>query len=140
MSSPKGFSFNDAVVEHDVSLLSMSSAKIFGEALKKAGQWAIFAKQDIQDAYKLIPNPQEQWHLYGFEWLGKFFLDTTTVFGSKAAPASFDPFPETIVNIVCTMGKIPKKQHLPPTRRRPNCLTEGFEIDRTFYNTLCADL
>ncbi len=108
LSSPKGCSFNDAVDEHDVSLLGMSSAKLFGEAIRKAGQGAVFSKQDIQDAYKLIPNPQEQWHLYGFEWLGKFFFDTTTVFGSKAAPASFDPLPETMVNIVCSLGKIPK--------------------------------
>ncbi len=108
LSSPKGCSFNDAVDEHDVSLSGMSSAKIFGEAIRKAGQGAVFSKQDIQDAYKLIPNPQEQWHLYGFEWLGKFFFDTTTVFGSKAAPASFDPLPETMVNIVCTLGKSQK--------------------------------
>jgi hypothetical protein len=72
----------------------MSSAKIFGEALKKMGEGAIFSKQDIQDAYKLIPNPRDQWHYYRFEWLGRFFFNTTTVFGSKAAPASFDPSPK----------------------------------------------
>jgi hypothetical protein len=65
-------------------------------------------RSDIQDAYKLVPSPKFQWHLYGFKWLGKFFLDTTTVFGSKAAPGLFDPFPDNIVNIVCTMGNIPK--------------------------------
>jgi hypothetical protein len=86
----------------------MSSPKLFGDTIRKAGRGAVFSKTDIQDAYKLIPNAKDQWHLYGFEWLGKFFFDTTTVFGSKAAPAFFDPIPETIVNIVCTLGKIPK--------------------------------
>jgi hypothetical protein len=66
------------------------------------------AKPDIQDAYKLIPNPKEQWGLYGFTWLGKFFYDTMTVFG-RAAPASFDPLPETAVNLACTISKMPKK-------------------------------
>ncbi len=108
LSSPKGRSFNDAVDEHEISLLGMSSAKLFGEAIRKAGQGAIFSKQDIQDAYKLIPNPQEQWQLYGFEWLGKFFFDTTTVFGSKAAPASFDPLPETMVNIALPLVRFPR--------------------------------
>jgi hypothetical protein len=39
-----------------------------------AGGGALMAKPDIQDAYKLIPNPKEQWGLYGFSWLGKFFM------------------------------------------------------------------
>jgi hypothetical protein len=39
-----------------VDKLKMSSAKLFAEALRKAGQGAIFAKTDIRDAYKLIPN------------------------------------------------------------------------------------
>jgi hypothetical protein len=108
LSSPKGGSFNDAVKDFDVDLLVMSSQRLFGDALRKAGKGAIFSKTDIQDAYKLIPNPVSQWHLYGFEWLGKYFFDTTTVFGSKTAPASFDPVPDTIVNIVCTLGNIPK--------------------------------
>ncbi len=119
LSSPKGSSFNDAVKDTEITLLGMSSAKIFGEALKKMGKGAVFSKQDIQDAYKLIPNPRAQWHHYGFEWLGKFFFYMTTVFGSKAAPVSFDPLPETIVNIVCTLGKIPKTlvhQQLQPAR------------------------
>ena len=51
----------------------------------------------------------EQRHYYGFKWLGKFFYDKTTVFGSAAAPAWFDPLSELIVNIVCTLGKVPKK-------------------------------
>jgi hypothetical protein len=107
--APKGFSFNDAVDESSIDLLKMSSAKIFTEALIQSGKGAVFGKEDIQDAYKLIPNAEEQWHLYGFEWLGKYFYDTTTVFGSKASPASFDSLPETIVNIVCTLEEIPKK-------------------------------
>jgi hypothetical protein len=74
----------------------------------KAGKDSVMSKQDIQDAYKLIPNPVSDWRLYGFSWLGKYFFDTSTVFGSKVAPASFDPLPETLVNIVCSLWKIPK--------------------------------
>jgi hypothetical protein len=48
------------------------------------------------------------WRLYGFLWLGKYFFDTSTVFCSKVATASFDPLPETLVNIVCSLWKIPK--------------------------------
>jgi hypothetical protein len=143
MSSPKGSSFNDAVQESEVHLLEMSSARLFGEALRKAGRGAIFTKQDIQDAYKLIPNPKGQWHLYGFEWLGKYFFDTTTVFGSKAAPASFDPLPETIVNIVCTLGNIPRTlvhrqlDDVPMVSPRGSGLTERF---LRLYKKVCSNL
>jgi hypothetical protein len=86
----------------------MSTPRIFSESILKAGKGALISKTDIQDAYKLIPNPVSDWRYYGFTWLGKFFVDTTTVFGSKTAPASFDPLPETLVNIVCSLKRIPK--------------------------------
>jgi hypothetical protein len=143
LSAAKGASFNDAVDESCIDLLKMSSAKLFAEALVQSGEGSIFAKEDIQDAYKLIPNAKEQWHLYGFEWLGKFFYDTTTVFGSKAAPASFDSLPETVVNIVCTLGKIPKKcvfrqlDDVPVVSPKDSGLTEQFI---TLYRKICAQV
>jgi hypothetical protein len=91
LSSPKGRSFNDAVNEWAVENLLMSTPKAFGESLVKAGPGALFSKTDIQDAYKLIPNPVAEWRYYGFTWLGKFFLDTTTVFGSKVARPVLTP-------------------------------------------------
>jgi hypothetical protein len=121
----------------------MSSAKIFAEALVQSGKGAVFGKEDIQDAYKLIPNVKEQWHLYGFEWLGKYFFDTTTVFGSKAAPASFDSLPETIVNIVCTLGEIPKKcvhrqlDDVPVVSPKGSKLTERF---MKLYRKICGQV
>jgi hypothetical protein len=108
LSSPKGRSFNDAVNVWEVDNLQMCTPRIFSDSILKAGKGALISKTDIQDAYKLIPNPISDWRLYGFTWLGKFFVDTTTVFGSKTAPASFDPLPETLVNIVCTIKRIPK--------------------------------
>jgi hypothetical protein len=140
LSAPKGKSFNDSVDSHDVDLLCMSSPKLFGDAIRKAGRGAVFSKTDIQDAYKLIPNAIDQWHLYGFEWLGKFFFDTTTVFGSKAAPAFFDPVPETIVNVVCTLGKIPKTavhrqlDDVPMVSQMGSGLTERFT---NLYREVC---
>ena len=49
-----------------------------------------------------------QWAAFGFQWLGKYFFDITTVFGSKSAPANFDSVLETVVNIVCTLAKVPR--------------------------------
>ena len=66
------------------------------------------AKYNIRDAYKIIPGHPSQWNCFGFKWLGKYFFDVTTVFGSKSAPAKFYSIPETIVNIVCTETEVPK--------------------------------
>ncbi len=107
LSSPKGASFNDAA--ESVDKFKMCSAKMFAETLIKAGKSTVIAKPDIRDAYKLIPNPVSKWRFYGFSWLGKKFYDSTTVFGSAAAPASFDPLPERIVNITCTKTGTPRK-------------------------------
>ena len=73
----------------------MSSAKKFSQTLIRMGKNAKFAKSDLVDAYKLIPCHPSDWKFYGFKWLGKFFIDTTSPFGLTGAPAGFDDFGET---------------------------------------------
>jgi hypothetical protein len=143
LSSPKGRSFNDAINTWQVKNLQMSTPKMFAGSILKAGKNTLMSKTDIQDAYKLIPNPVPEWRYYGFEWLGKFFVDTTTMFGSKTAPASFDPLPETIVNITCSIKKIPKNwihrqlDDVPIVSPRRSGHTEAFTKG---YSQVCADL
>ncbi len=143
LSSPKGRSFNDAIDIWQVENLQMSTPKLFADSILKAGKNALMSKTDIQDAYKLIPNPVPEWKYYGFTWLGKFFVDTTTVFGSKTAPASFDPLPETIVNITCSIKKIPKTwihrqlDDVPIVSPRGSGYTEAFTKG---YSQVCSDL
>jgi hypothetical protein len=85
VSSPKGNSLNDAIDIFTVEKISMSSPRLFAEELLKAGKGALFSKSDIVDAYKLIPNAVEQYRLFGFRWLNRYFYDKTKVFGSKEA-------------------------------------------------------
>jgi len=109
LSSPKGSSFNDAVNELRLKKLTMSSARIFANEIVKMGKGAVFAKYDFSDAYKLIAGNPEQWHCFGFKWLGRYFFDITTVFGSKSAPENFDYLPKTLVNIASSLSKVPKR-------------------------------
>ena len=83
----------------------MSSAKKFGQTLVRMGKDAKFAKSDVVDAYKLIPSHPSDWKFFGFKWLGKFFADTTSPFGSTAAPAGYDDFGETVTNIAATISE-----------------------------------
>jgi len=94
---------NEAIDPHQLRRLTMSSAKLFSQSLLRAGKNAIFSKTDISDAYKLIPCHPTERPFFAFTWLGKIFFDISTPFGSKAAPANFDDFAETIVNICVTI-------------------------------------
>ena len=82
LSAPKGQSFNEAIDPLKLDKLTMSSPKLFGYTVKLAGKNALMSKFDLVDAYKQIPTAMDQWSCFGFQWLGKFFFDTTTVFGS----------------------------------------------------------
>jgi hypothetical protein len=74
LSSPKGESFNDAVDMACVQKLTMSSPRLFADSLIRYGQGSKFAKSDIQDAYKLVPVPIEEWQLYASNGWAKCFL------------------------------------------------------------------
>ena len=87
----------------------MSSAKKFGQSLLEGGKNATFAKTDLQDAYKILSCSLEERKIFGFQWLGKSFLDISTPFGSKAAPVNFDDFGETLVNIAKSSSDTPAR-------------------------------
>ena len=86
MSGPVGRSFNDNVDESKLEKLHMGTAKHFGQLLLKAGRGARFSKFDIQDAYKLIRAKPEDYRLQGFQWLGRYFVETRMSFGGKPSP------------------------------------------------------
>ena len=135
LSAPVGESFNEAVDTRDLFKLKMSSAKLFGDALLKMGRRAVMSKFDIQDAYKLIKNHPSQRQLFGFKWLGKYFLDTTLVFGSKAAPEKFDSLPETLVNITCQLASFPKAWVHRQLDDVPTVAPEGSPLAKNFSDT-----
>ena len=140
LSAPMGTSFNEAVDTRDLFKLKMNSARLFGDALLKMGKQAVMSKFDIQDAYKLIKNHPLQRQLFGFKWLGKFFLDTTMVFGSKAAPEKFDSLPETLVNIACQLAAFPKSWVHRQLDNVPTVALEGSPLAQKFavtYQSVC---
>jgi len=108
LSSPKMFSLNDAIFEFLLPKLSMSTARDFSYSLLDAGLFAKIWKFDLKDAYKNIGTHPCMWKVHGFQWLGKFFVDTTSIFGSKSAPADFDCVAELLANLALAKVKFPK--------------------------------
>ena len=75
---------NDAIDETKLRKITMSSARKVSYSILAAGRHCTLSKYDLKDAYKNIPCHPAALHLQGFQWLGKSFTDTTSVFGSKA--------------------------------------------------------
>jgi len=109
LSSPKNFSLNDAIDPAKVPKIYMTTAKEFSFSLLEAGYGAKMAKHDLCNAYKIIPTHPSAWRLHGFSWLKKFFVDTSSIFGSKTAPAHFDCLGFTLTLLAISVSKIPKK-------------------------------
>ena len=142
LSAPEGNSVNDMMEDYKFRKLTMSSAKNFGQTLLMAGVDAKFAKTDIQDAYKLLPCAKEERRFFGFEWLNKTFMDISTPFGSKAAPANFDDLGETLVNIAKTKSNTEDKwvhrqlDDVPVVSPKNSNISENFT---KCYKELCKE-
>ena len=143
LSAPEKKSYNDGIKPHTLRKLKMSSAKLFGYAIKKAGKGAKMYKYDICDAYKLIPTAPHTWRNFGFKWLGKFFFDMTCVFASKAAPENFDNVAETIVNIAKIASKAKNYMihrtldDVPIVTNKRSQLGENFATE---YKKICKEI
>jgi len=98
-SLPESSSFNSNVQEHKIEKVRMTSARIFGHGLLKAGKGAVFSKFDQKDAYKNIPCRAEDLRLQGFKWLGKFFYESAQMFGARTAVANYDILGNTLLSI-----------------------------------------
>jgi hypothetical protein len=109
LSTPKNHSLNDNLKAEKIPKIFMATAKDFSFAVHNAGFNAKISKMDIVSAYKIIPSHPSAWRLHGFKWLEHYFVDTTTIFGSKAAPAHFDCLGFLLALLACSTSKIEKK-------------------------------
>ena len=107
LSVPDGESLNDAIDEDELERLYMSTARFFGYSVVESGPGARMWKFDFVDAYKNIPAHTSDRRLQGFTWLGKFFIETQQVFGSKSAVSAFDRLGHTLVDIALLKSGTP---------------------------------
>jgi hypothetical protein len=98
----------------------MSTARDFSFSILEAGYGAKMLKHDLCNAYKIIPSHPSAWRLHGFSWLSKFFVDSTSIFVSKSAPAHSNCLGLVLALPAATVRKIPKKKNF---------------VNRTLYDT-----
>ena len=107
MSAPQGQSLNDSIDETRLEKVEMSSAKKYGYSIIDCGVGARMWKWDWDHAYKNIPAPLSEHRLQGFRWLGKYFIETQQVFGSKSAVSAFDRLGHTIADMAAATAGLP---------------------------------
>jgi len=107
VSLPENFSFNSNIKEEKMEKVKMSSARLFGYSVKKAGKNALMSKFDLKDAYKNIPCKESDLRLQGFSWLNKYFFECTQIFGARTAVANFDILGNTLKTIAHVGCEIP---------------------------------
>jgi hypothetical protein len=109
MSLPKDNSFNSNIEVKKMEKVKMSSARNFSYSLLEAGFGSTFSKLDQCDAYKNVPVRICDLNKQGFEWKGKYFIETRLIFGSCASVCLYDTVSDTIVKVSLTECAIPRK-------------------------------
>ena len=82
LSSPVGESYNEAINKDTIPAISMSSPREVADLLIEYGSEAFFSKLDHKAAFKLVPVRTDLMALQGFQFLGRFFVESQLVFGA----------------------------------------------------------
>ena len=142
-SSPVGRSLNDNIKEECLEKIIMSSAKQFSKSILEAGKGAKMSKFDLKNAYKNVPAKLEDLRIQGIEWGGRYFIETTQMFGAKTAVANFDVLGHTILSLALSYCSVPRNlvhrqiDDVPIVAPRHTVWCEEFS-DR--YRSLCKEL
>ena len=64
--------------------------------IQKHSPNAYMAKADISDAFRLLPLHPSQYHLAGFQWRGKYYMDKCLPMGLAQSCAHFEAFSDAL--------------------------------------------
>jgi hypothetical protein len=121
----------------------MGTAKQFSFLIREAGHHAIMTKDDMKDAYKLVPIRKKDWRLQGMTWLGKFFLETQLVFGATTAVPNYDSLASTVQELALSMSGMPRRWTLRTLDDMTSVTPAGSGWSLSFstaYHEICRDL
>ena len=109
LSSPEDASLNDAIDSADVPDITMASPREIADLLVEFGSTAHLSKLDHCAAFKLVPVRASLIKYQGFQFMGKFFVETQLVFGSKSSPALYDRLHEVFLLVAQLRSKVPSR-------------------------------
>lgn len=92
------FPFHGASINADTvdQYLPLSSFDVAADAVRRLGPGCFLIKLDVEAAYKQVPVRQEDWHLLGFMWKGKYYYERVLPFGLKSSCRLWDQYADAI--------------------------------------------
>jgi hypothetical protein len=143
VSSPQGNSYNSNVDKFSTETVKMASAKKFSQVLLDCGKNAKMSKHDLVAAYKQMPCKVEDLRMQGFQWLGKYFVETRQVFGAKTSVCNYDNLGETLKLLAILECNIPPNLVLRQVDDVPSVAPADTFICENFsavYRMICKKL
>ena len=95
LSSPMGASVNNGILPELCSLQYATVDDTVG-IIRQLGRGTQLVKQDIKDAYWIIPVHPTDYHLLGICWKGHTYVDRALPFGLRSAPKIFNAMADSI--------------------------------------------
>jgi hypothetical protein len=141
VSLPEENSFNSNIREEEMEKVKMCSASQFSHVLVDAGKDALFCKFDQKDAYKNIPAKVEDFRLQGYEWLGKYFVETRQIFRARTAVANYDILGRIVLDLAIVESGVPTKHCMRQLDDVPMVSSKGSENIQKFqksYKEICS--
>jgi hypothetical protein len=94
-------SVNSGIRDEAFSLDTVNTAC---DAIRRLGYACYLIKLDVEAAYKLIPVREEDWHLLGFMWEGKYYYERTLPFGLKSSCRLWDLYAAALHHFFTRLG------------------------------------
>jgi len=95
LSCPQGQSVNDGIPK-EFGALQYESFQHALQLVARAGRNCTLLKKDLKSAFRHIPISPSDWHLFIFQWRGKYYIDMFLAFGLRTSPRIYNMFGEAI--------------------------------------------
>ena len=91
LSYPSGGSVND-FIDPEICSEQYTSFDTAIEMIRTLGTGVLCSKMDVKSAFRLLPINPSDFHLLGFQFDGKFYLDKCLPMGCSVSCATFEKF------------------------------------------------
>eukprot|EP00111_Clytia_hemisphaerica_P017124 TCONS_00050701-protein len=95
LSQPDGSSVNDGI-PIDSCHVKYSSFDDAVDLVRLVGRGCFMGKIDIRHAFRLCPVHPDDWHLLGYYWRSRWYVDLRLPFGLRSSPFIFTTFSDAL--------------------------------------------
>ena len=91
LSAPENLSINDNIPRSEATV-QYETLDYVVNLVRRFGKGCLLAKADIENAFRLIPIHPADYHLLGFQWRNRFFINSSLAMGCSTSCKTFESF------------------------------------------------